>query len=91
MTPRRALAKKSVHTIAIIATAAAILAAAAMPAIAQDISINLTEGTGVTERAIQIIALITILSLAPSILVMVTSFSCGRDVRGVHLLVRPRN
>ena len=75
MTPRRALTNKSVHTIAFIATAAAILATAAMPAIAQDISINLTEGTGVTERAIQIIALITILSLAPSILVMVTSFT----------------
>ena len=75
MTPRRALTKKSTHTIALIATAAAALAAAAMPAVAQDISINLNEGTGVTERAIQIIALITILSLAPSILVMVTSFT----------------
>ena len=75
MTPRRALPKKFVHTIALITTAAAVLAAAVVPAIAQDISINLNEGTGVTERAIQIIALITILSLAPSILVMVTSFT----------------
>ncbi|MEP3476290.1 MAG: flagellar type III secretion system pore protein FliP [Hyphomicrobiales bacterium] len=44
-------------------------------AFAQDISIGLGEGTGVTERALQIIALITILSIAPSILIMVTSFT----------------
>lgn len=42
---------------------------------AQDISIGLGEGTGVTERSLQIIALITILSIAPSILIMVTSFT----------------
>src|SRR5207253_3467655 len=45
------------------------------PAIAQDISINLGQGTGVTERAIQLIALLTVLSIAPSILVMMTSFT----------------
>ena len=45
------------------------------PASAQSISIGLGEGSGVTERALQVIALITILSLAPSILVMVTSFT----------------
>lgn len=44
-------------------------------AAAQDISIALGEGTGVTERALQIIALITILSVAPSILIMITSFT----------------
>ena len=44
-------------------------------AFAQDISIGLGEGTGVTERALQIIALVTILSIAPSILIMVTSFT----------------
>lgn len=47
----------------------------AEPALAQDVSINLGEGSGVTERALQIVALITILSLAPSILIMVTSFT----------------
>ena len=47
-----------------------------MPAHAQDISINLGgQGGGVTERAIQLIALLTVLSIAPSILVMVTSFT----------------
>jgi flagellar biosynthetic protein FliP len=41
---------------------------------AQDISINLG-GTGVSERALQLVALLTVLSLAPSILIMVTSFA----------------
>ncbi|WP_150287581.1 flagellar type III secretion system pore protein FliP [Rhabdaerophilum calidifontis] len=53
--------------------AAGILAAS--PALAQDISINLGQGTGLTERALQLVALLTILSLAPSILIMVTSFT----------------
>ncbi len=45
-------------------------------ALAQNITIGLGEGgNGVTERAVQIIALVTILSLAPSILIMVTSFT----------------
>lgn len=48
---------------------------APIPALAQDVSITLGEGAGVTERALQIIALITILSIAPSILIMVTSFT----------------
>ncbi|MBY0612156.1 MAG: flagellar type III secretion system pore protein FliP [Beijerinckiaceae bacterium] len=42
---------------------------------AQDIGINFGGGTGVTQRGLQLVALITILSLAPSILVMVTSFT----------------
>ncbi|WP_264602144.1 flagellar type III secretion system pore protein FliP [Rhodobium gokarnense] len=42
---------------------------------AQNVSINFGDGTGVTGRAVQLIALITVLSLAPSILVMVTSFT----------------
>ena len=45
------------------------------PAVAQDISINLGQGGGLTERVIQLIAFITVLSLAPSILVMMTSFT----------------
>jgi flagellar biosynthesis protein FliP len=46
----------------------------AAPASAQDISINLGQGNGgVTERAIQLIALLTVLSIAPSI--MMTSFT----------------
>jgi flagellar biosynthesis protein FliP len=43
---------------------------------AQDISINLGQGSGgATERAIQLIALLTVLSIAPSILIMMTSFT----------------
>jgi flagellar biosynthetic protein FliP len=58
-------------------SAAALLAlmAAVSPAAAQDISINFGQGGGLTERVIQLIALITVVSLAPSILVMMTSFT----------------
>ena len=52
-----------------------VAAAFAVPAAAQSISIDLGQGQGVTERALQLIALVTILSLAPSILIMVTSFT----------------
>jgi flagellar biosynthetic protein FliP len=45
------------------------------PAFAQDISINFGQGAGLTERVVQLIALLTVLSLAPSILVMMTSFT----------------
>jgi flagellar biosynthetic protein FliP len=54
---------------------ALILAMATFPAAAQDISINLAQGGGLTERVIQLVALLTVLSLAPSILVMMTSFT----------------
>jgi flagellar biosynthetic protein FliP len=42
---------------------------------AQDISVNFGDNTSLTQRAVQLIGLITLLSLAPSILVMVTSFT----------------
>jgi flagellar biosynthetic protein FliP len=62
-----------------VAVAAAAFAAAACvgmtAAMAQDISITLGQGTSITERAVQLVALITVLSLAPSIVVMVTSFT----------------
>jgi flagellar biosynthetic protein FliP len=50
----------------------------AAPAAAQDISINLGQNGGnggLTERVIQLIAFVTALSLAPSILIMMTSFT----------------
>jgi flagellar biosynthetic protein FliP len=53
----------------------AMLAALAQPAAAQQISVGLGEGGGLTERALQLMALVTVLSLAPSILMMVTSFT----------------
>ena len=59
----------------IIITMLAILAFT-LSAAAQEININLgEEGTsGLTERVVQLVGLITVLSLAPSILVMVTGF-----------------
>ena len=48
---------------------------AASSAVAQDISINFGQGAGLTERVIQLIAFLTVLSLAPSILIMMTSFT----------------
>lgn len=48
--------------------------AAAEPALADQVSVDLGQGTALTDRLIQIVALITVLSVAPSILIMVTSF-----------------
>ena len=56
-------------------TGAAVLVTLTQTALAQDISINFGQGAGLTERVIQLVALITVLSLAPSILVMMTSFT----------------
>jgi len=44
-------------------------------AFGQELSIDFGDETTLTERAIQLIGLITLLSLAPSILIMVTSFT----------------
>jgi flagellar biosynthetic protein FliP len=56
---------------------ATVLGLASVSAGAQDISINFGQGAsgGLTERVIQLIAFVTVLSLAPSILVMMTSFT----------------
>ncbi|WP_246270649.1 flagellar type III secretion system pore protein FliP [Hongsoonwoonella zoysiae] len=51
------------------------MALAASPSYAQGLSVDFGEGTTLTERAVQLVALLTILSLAPSIIVMVTSFT----------------
>ena len=55
--------------------AAALFFGLAGAAYAQNLSIDFGDETTLTERAIQLIGLITLLSLAPSILVMVTSFT----------------
>jgi flagellar biosynthesis protein FliP len=47
----------------------------AAPAAAQSFTLDLGDGGTTTGRIIQLMALITVLSLAPSILVMVTSFT----------------
>jgi flagellar biosynthetic protein FliP len=58
-------------------TLLAFFAALILPSLAfgQDVSIDFGDDTTITERAVQIVGLITLLSLAPSILVMVTSFT----------------
>jgi flagellar biosynthetic protein FliP len=53
------------------------LASLAFPAgaLAQALNINLGTGAGLTERVVQLIGLMTVLSLAPSIVIMTTSFT----------------
>lgn len=59
----------------VIALIGAALLLTTLPASAQSINIDLGDPEGsLTDRVIQLIALISILSLAPSILIMVTSF-----------------
>ncbi len=61
-----------------VAVPVAVLLFSATPLAAQDISINFGQNAGnggLNERIIQLIALMTVLSLAPSILVMMTSFT----------------
>jgi flagellar biosynthesis protein FliP len=43
-------------------------------AMAQALNVNLGSGAGLTDRVVQLIALMTVLSLAPSIVMMTTSF-----------------
>ena len=59
----------------LVMAAALVLGLGAGAGLAQDVNISFGEGAGLTERAVQLIAIITILSLAPSILIMVTSFT----------------
>ncbi|MGI9510671.1 MAG: flagellar type III secretion system pore protein FliP, partial [Geminicoccaceae bacterium] len=54
---------------------ALIIVLLAPPAWAQSINVNMADGISVTNQLIQLIALVTVLSLAPSIIVMVTSFT----------------
>jgi flagellar biosynthetic protein FliP len=59
----------------LVTIAAGVMFALTSPALAQDISVNFGQGSGLTERVVQLIALLTVLSLAPSILIMMTSFT----------------
>src|SRR5262247_2177879 len=51
------------------------VATAAHPAAAQDISINFGQGAGLTERVVQLVALLTVLSIAPAVQVMVMALA----------------
>lgn len=71
--PAISIAKLKLPVLALAALMAGLALAA--PAHAQEsFSIDFAEGYGLTERVVQLIALVTVLSLAPSILIMVTSF-----------------
>lgn len=59
----------------ILSLVAAFVVALAGPAAAQELSIDLGAGGSVTGQLIRLVLLLTVLSLAPSILVMVTSFT----------------
>lgn len=75
---RRVRTIRPVTRLSLIGLAAASLAgvlAFGGTAVAQSITLDLGQGGGVSERALQLVALITVLSLAPSILVMVTCFT----------------
>src|SRR5688572_30184767 len=75
-TPRRAgpLPVRSAVALGLTLALAGALGAASEAA-AQSVTLDLGPGGGVTERALQLVALVTVLALAPSILVMVTSFT----------------
>ena len=64
----------SINVTALGLTFLGLLILIAEPARAQSINLDFGEGGEATGRIVQIIALITVLSLAPSLLVMVTSF-----------------
>ena len=69
------LSLRSLALAGVFAAALLVFFAVAMPAFAQTLTLDLGQGGGVSERALQMIALLTVLSLAPSILIMVTSFT----------------
>ncbi|MEC7302807.1 MAG: flagellar type III secretion system pore protein FliP [Pseudomonadota bacterium] len=67
--------KKAVIGSISVSLGAAIVLFAASPTIAQSFNLDFGEGGSSTARIVQLVVLLTIISLAPSILVMVTSFA----------------
>lgn len=72
---RGALSRKAPAIGQAAACAGALLLLGSAPALAQSFTLDLGAGSGTNERALQLVALITILSLAPSALVVVTSYT----------------
>jgi flagellar biosynthetic protein FliP len=71
----KGISDRRVRLLTVVVGVTGVLLAATAPAAAQEISLNFGQSNGLTERVIQMIALLTVLSLAPSILVMMTSFT----------------
>ena len=67
--------KKAVIGSISVSLGAAIVLFATNPAIAQSVNLDFGEGGSSTARIVQLVVLLTVISLAPSILVMVTSFA----------------
>lgn len=68
--------KRTILSIAIAMVGFVVALAIALPADAQTISLDMGAGGGdATGRIVQLVALMTVLSLAPSILIMITSFT----------------
>ena len=65
---------QAVRALARASLPALLLLAGALPAAAQEISIDLGGGGSVTGATLQLIALVTLLSLAPGIAIMITCF-----------------
>lgn len=53
---------------------AALLACACAPALAQELTLSLGEGESLAVRSLQLLALLTVLSLVPGLVIMVTCF-----------------
>ena len=66
---------RRLRTGAIIAVTGIVCVALAGPTLAQQLNLNLGEGGSLTGQLVRLVALLTILSLAPGILVVVTSFT----------------
>ncbi len=64
------IARRTAYLLTVLGLTAALSGSAS----AQGVTVDLGEG-GVSERALQLIALVTVLSIAPSVLIMVTSFT----------------
>ncbi|MED6308531.1 MAG: flagellar type III secretion system pore protein FliP [Pseudomonadota bacterium] len=67
--------KKAVIGSISVSLGAAIVLFAASPTLAQSFNLDFGEGGSSTARIVQLVVLLTVISLAPSILVMVTSFA----------------
>lgn len=68
----KALRKLTLFLSALALPAALLMAA---PVVAQELTLDMGDGQGVSSRVVQLIMLMTVLSLAPSILIMMTSFT----------------
>jgi flagellar biosynthetic protein FliP len=71
----KGLSDRRVRLLTVAVGVTGLILAASAPAGAQSINVDLGPNAGLTERVIQMIAMLTVLSLAPSILVMMTSFT----------------